>query len=79
MEGLLLVAAAHGGPHGALGGWPWIAQFPGILLVLTGTGESQFLWRAGAGAVIQLVLWYLLIAYALKRLRERRSTASAAE
>ena len=71
LEVILLALAAFGGPHGALGGWPWILQFPGILLVYAVPGDALFLWRVAAGALVQVALWYAFISF----VRRRRSRA----
>jgi hypothetical protein len=69
-EALLTGLAALGGPHGALGGAPWVLQLPGILLVLFVPGSGGFAWRVAGMFVVQLVLWYGFIA-ALRRRRRR--------
>jgi hypothetical protein len=73
LELVLMVLAAFGGPHGALGGWPWLLQLPGILLVLGIPGDALFLWRVVAAALVQASLWYLVIAWIRRR---RRATAA---
>jgi hypothetical protein len=72
LELVLLILAAFGGPHGALGGLPWVLQLPGILLVFVVPGESWFVWRVVVGALVQVALWYALIAF----VRRRRSTTA---
>jgi hypothetical protein len=57
IEAALVVAAAFGGPHGALGGWPWFLQLPGILLVLYPPGGEHFVLRVGVMVLVQVVLW----------------------
>lgn len=52
-------------------GAPWVLQMPGILLVLFLPGSGGFVWRVAGMVVVQLVLWYGLIA-ALRRWRRRR-------
>jgi hypothetical protein len=42
IELALLVVAAFGGPHGELGGLPWILQLPGIVFVLYPPGGAFF-------------------------------------
>jgi hypothetical protein len=71
LEAVLLVLAAFGGPHGALGAWTWMLQLPGIALVFAFDGDSWFLWRVAAGALVQVSLWYLVIA----AIRRRAATA----
>jgi hypothetical protein len=73
LEVMLLVLAAFGGPHGVLGGWPWMLQFPGILLVYAVPGDSLFLWRVVAGTLLQVALWYAFISL----VRRRRSRTDA--
>jgi hypothetical protein len=72
VEAGLTVAAAFGGPHGVLGGWPWLMQLPGILLIWFSGGESVAL-LVSIGIAVQLTLWYLLFAFALRRYRTRAS------
>jgi hypothetical protein len=74
IEGLLTGLAAFGGPHGALGGAPWVLQLPGILLVLFVPGSGGFVWRVAGMVVVQVVLWYGFIA-ALRRRRRRADRA----
>ena len=62
VESVLAVLAAFGGPHGALGAWPWTLQLPGILLVFFVGGNTHIYWRVGAMLLIQCSLWYALIA-----------------
>ena len=62
VESVLAVLAAFGGPHGALGAWPWALQLPGILLVFFVGGGTHLYWRVGAMLLIQYSLWYALIA-----------------
>lgn len=73
VELALLGLAAFGGPHGALGAAPWMAQLPGILLVLYPPGGAYFGVRVAAGALVQVALWYLLLSLLRRRYRERRS------
>jgi hypothetical protein len=74
IEGLLAGLAAFGGPHGALGGAPWVLQLPGILLVLFVPGSGGFAWRVAGMVFVQVVLWYGLMA-ALRRRRRRAGPA----
>ncbi len=67
IEGVLVVLAVFGGPHGALGGAPWVLQLPGILIVLFVPGEGGFLWRVAAMVIVQVGLWYALLALLLRR------------
>lgn len=69
IEGGLLVLAAFGGPHGELGGLPWILQLPGIVLVLYPPDGAYFAVRVVAAALFQTGLWYL----ALRTLRRRKA------
>lgn len=62
VEGVLGALAAFGGPHGALGALPWTLQLPGILLVFFGGGEAWFWWRVAGMILIQVALWYAVIA-----------------
>ena len=62
IEAVLAVLALFGGPHGALGGWPWTLQLPGILVVLLVPGEGGFAWRVAAMLTIQVGMWYGLCA-----------------
>lgn len=71
VELLLLGLAAFGGPHGALGAAPWMAQLPGILLVLYPPGGSHFAFKVAAGALLQVALWYMVLSLLRRRHRER--------
>jgi len=73
IEAVLLVLAAFGGPHGELGGIPWILQLPGILFVLYPPGGGYFVARVAAAALLQTGLWYLVL-----RLIRGRKTREAA-
>jgi hypothetical protein len=72
IEACLAVLAVFGGPHGALGGWPWALQLPGILLMLLIPGEGGFAWRASGMIAIQIGCWYVLC-YAVHRLMTKRA------
>jgi hypothetical protein len=78
IEAALLVLAAFGGPHGTLGGAPWVAQLPGMLLVLYPPGGARFGVRVAAGALAQLVLWYVLLAAIRRHLRRWRAEPPSA-
>ena len=67
IEAVLAVLAVFGGPHGELGGWPWILQLPGILVVLMVPGEGGFAWRVTGMLAIQLSLWYFICAFVSRR------------
>jgi hypothetical protein len=67
LEAVLLVLAAFGGPHGALGAWTWMLQLPGIVLVFAFEGDSWFLWRVASCALVQVGLWYLVFAAIRRR------------
>jgi hypothetical protein len=75
IEGLLTGLATFGGPHGALGGAPWVLQLPGILLVLFVPGSGGFVWRVAGMVIVQVVLWYGFIT-ALRRRRRRADPAA---
>ena len=75
IEAVLVVAAAFGGPHGTLGGWPWAMQIPGILLVLYPPGGELFLLRVGAMAVVQTFIWFVVIR-SIRRAWRRRPAES---
>jgi hypothetical protein len=74
IETILTWLAAFGGPHGTLGAAPWVLQLPGIMLVLFVPGSGGFVWRVAGMVVVQIVLWYGLIA-ALRRRRRRADQA----
>ena len=74
VEAVLAVLAAFGGPHGALGAWPWTLQLPGILLVFFLGGRPYLFWRVGAMLLIQCVLWYAIIAGVRAARRDRTKT-----
>ena len=76
VEGVLIFLAAFGGPYGQLGFLPWILQLPGIVLVLFLPGETWFLWRIVGMGLVQVVLWYALIAI-VRRWRRGRSGTQA--
>jgi hypothetical protein len=67
IEALLTGLAAFGGPHGTLGSVPWMLQLPGILVVFMVPGPLGFVWRVGAMVLIQLTLWYFIIALFRRR------------
>jgi hypothetical protein len=77
LEIALTVLAAFGGPHGDLGGVPWVLQLPGILLVLFGKDDRGFLWRVGGMFLVQVVVWYLIFAL-MRRWRRGRLDLSKA-
>lgn len=71
-EAALAGLALHGGPHGALGAWPWMLQLPGILFVVLAGGEAHFPWRVAAMLVTQCLVWYALFAWLRARRARRR-------
>jgi hypothetical protein len=73
IEAVLVVAAAFGGPHGELGGWPWALQLPGILLVFYPPGGNYFLVRVGVMALVQALIWYAVLKAARHALSARTS------
>ena len=78
LEIALIVLAAFGGPHGQLGAIPWTLQLPGILLIMFGKGEAGFLWRVAGIFVIQVTVWYFILAF-VRRWRRSRLEFSKAE
>ena len=78
LEAVLTGLAALGGPHGTLGAWPWTLQLPGILLVFFIPGSEHFLWRVGGMFLIQIVLWYGIMALGRRRWRSRVSARRGA-
>jgi hypothetical protein len=73
IEAVLAVLAVFGGPHGALGGWPWMLQLPGILVVLLVPGEGGFAWRATTMILVQIGIWYAICALVAHRVRLSRA------
>lgn len=73
VEFVLFVLAVFGGPHGALGAWPWMLQVPGILLIYAIPGQSFFPWRVAAGVCVQIAVWYVV--FLLLRRRRRAGAA----
>ena len=63
---MLVMAAAFGGPHGTLGGWPWVLQLPGIFVVFYPSGGEHFILRVGVMALVQTALWYGVLSLALR-------------
>jgi hypothetical protein len=78
LELILAVLAAFGGPHGALGGWPWILQMPGMLLILAVPGDQLIVPRMVAAIVIQTLLWYFVIDWIWRKRAQRDSDAPSA-
>lgn len=72
IETVLAALIPLGGPHGALGAWPWALQLPSIFLLWFGSEPGGFLTRAVLVWLIQTMLWYFLIA-AIRRRRRRAS------
>jgi hypothetical protein len=58
---LLAVLALFGGPHGALGGWTWFLNLPGLALVYLIPGNSYFAARVVAAFLVQVMVWYFLV------------------
>jgi hypothetical protein len=73
----LIVLAAFGGPHGSLGAVPWALQLPGILFILFGKGEAGFLWRVAGIFLVQVIVWYLIFAFARRWRRGRLDLSKA--
>jgi hypothetical protein len=76
IETVLAVLAVFGGPHGALGGWPWMLQLPGMLVVLLVPGEEGFAWRAAAAIAIQICVWYFICALFWRLVKRNRAPAT---
>jgi hypothetical protein len=73
VEAVLTVAAAFGGPHGTLGGLPWLLQMPGMLVFLFVPGDRLIALRMTVGLGIQLTIWYFIFSAWFAR-RERART-----
>ncbi|MFN0098542.1 MAG: hypothetical protein ACKVS7_07700 [Gemmatimonadaceae bacterium] len=58
---LLAGTAAFGGPHGVLGGVPWLLNLPGILLVVAVPSDAYITARVGLALCVQVALWYALL------------------
>jgi hypothetical protein len=76
IEAALAGLATFGGPHGALGAVPWMLQLPGILLVFFVPGSAGFGWRVGGMVLVQVAMWYALMAAGRRWRRRRASTVS---
>ncbi len=76
VEGALFTAAIFGGPHGALGGIPWLLNLPGILVIFGIPTERFFLGRVALAVAVQVAVWYFV--FALVRQRRRRARTPAA-
>jgi len=72
----LAILAVFGGPHGALGGWPWTLQLPGILVMLLLPGDGGFAWRAAAMIIIQICVWYAICLLIRRRMNRSQSPAT---
>jgi hypothetical protein len=68
---VLAVLGVFGGPHGALGGWPWLFNLPGLAIIYLIPGNELFGARVLAALLIQVTLWYFIVS----ALRRRRSLA----
>lgn len=75
IELALAVAAVFGGPHGALGALPWIVNMPGILVIRGIPGEGSLFGRIALAVLIQMVLWYGVIAW----IRRRRAASARSD
>ena len=71
--------AAFGGPHRALGTWPWMLQLPGILLIFFVSGGAHLAWRIAGMLLIQCVVWYGIIAVGrhLRRVQPKNPRGTA--
>jgi hypothetical protein len=76
VEGALLVAAVFGGPHGALGGVPWVLNLPGALVVFGFDDPRFFLARVALAVAIQVALWYFVFRYVRRRRRHLGAPAA---
>ena len=72
----LATAAVFGGPYGRLGAIPWILNLPGILVIFGIRTERFFLGRVALAVVIQVAVWYVIIALARRRWRHSRAPAA---
>lgn len=68
VEAVLAIAAAFGGPHGALGALPWLLNMPGILVIFGLGIERFFLARVALAVAIQSGFWYCIFAFIRRRL-----------
>ncbi len=71
LETALAVLAALGGPHGYLGMLPWLLQLPGMLLLFFGPHVENKVWVIVPMFLIQVVVWYAVIA-TWRRVRRRK-------
>ena len=76
VESALFTAAVFGGPHGALGGIPWLLNLPGILVIFGIPTERFFVGRVALAVVIQVAVWYFVFAIVRQRRRSARTHAA---
>ena len=72
----LAALGVFGGPHGALGGWPWLFNLPGLAVIYLIPGNEMFAARVFAAFSIQVALWYLIVSAIRRRRLPARSPSA---